>query len=113
MVARAYWASSREQVSGFPPLVTAPHARFAEALADRYSMVREIGARFLARDIKHDRDVALKVLRTELAAAMGSDRCQRGDGGTPPGNSRHAPLGSRSALPRSARSSAVRPAPTT
>ena len=32
---------------------------------------------YLARDIKHDRDVALKVLRPELAAAMGSDRFPR------------------------------------
>ncbi len=32
---------------------------------------------FLARDRKHDRPVALKVLRPELSAAMGPDRFQR------------------------------------
>ena len=49
------------------------------ALADRYRIEREIGAGgmatvYLARDLKHDRDVALKVLRPELAAVLGADR---------------------------------------
>ncbi|HEY5546198.1 MAG TPA: serine/threonine-protein kinase [Gemmatimonadaceae bacterium] len=62
--------------------MTGPHARLSEALAGRYAIAREVGAGgmatvFLARDIKHDRDVALKVLRPELAAAMGSDRFPR------------------------------------
>jgi serine/threonine-protein kinase len=48
-------------------------------LAGRYRIQREIGAGgmatvYLARDIKHDRDVALKVLRADLSAAIGTDR---------------------------------------
>ncbi len=55
------------------------HSSLAAALADRYRIEREIGAGgmatvYLARDLKHDRDVALKVLRPELAAVLGADR---------------------------------------
>jgi len=57
-------------------------ARLAAALADRYRIEREIGAGgmatvYLAHDVKHDRKVALKVLRPELAAALGPDRFLR------------------------------------
>jgi len=53
--------------------------RLAEALADRYRIEREIGAGgmatvYLALDLRHDRQVALKVLRPELAASLGNDR---------------------------------------
>jgi len=53
----------------------------ATALADRYSIERLIGeggmARvFLARDIRHHRRVALKVLRPDLGAVVGVDRFQ-------------------------------------
>ena len=63
-------------------VVNAPHARLAEALSDRYTIEREVGAGgmatvFLAEDRKHGRKVALKVLRPELAAAMGSERFPR------------------------------------
>src|SRR6266545_6897121 len=49
------------------------------ALAERYRIEREIGSGgmatvYLARDLKHDRDVALKVLRPELAAVLGVER---------------------------------------
>jgi Tol biopolymer transport system component/tRNA A-37 threonylcarbamoyl transferase component Bud32 len=49
------------------------------ALVDRYAIVREVGAGgmatvYLARDTKHDRHVALKVLRPELGAVLGVDR---------------------------------------
>jgi serine/threonine-protein kinase len=49
------------------------------ALADRYRLERELGQGgmatvYLAHDLKHDRHVALKVLRPELAAAIGADR---------------------------------------
>ncbi len=49
------------------------------ALSDRYSIEREIGAGgmatvYLARDIKHDREVAIKVLRADLSAMIGSER---------------------------------------
>ena len=51
----------------------------AEALRDRYALERELGAGgmatvFLARDLKHHRPVALKVLRPELAAVIGAKR---------------------------------------
>jgi eukaryotic-like serine/threonine-protein kinase len=53
--------------------------RLAAALADRYAIERELGAGgmatvYLARDLKHERPVALKVLRPELAAILGSAR---------------------------------------
>src|SRR5438067_10123887 len=49
------------------------------ALCDRYTVEREIGQGgmatvYLARDVRHDRDVALKVLHPDLAAALGADR---------------------------------------
>jgi serine/threonine-protein kinase len=52
------------------------------ALADRYRLERELGQGgmatvYLAEDLKHHRKVALKVLRPELAATMGSDRFAR------------------------------------
>ena len=52
--------------------------RLKTALADRYAIQEEVGAGgmatvYLARDLKHDRDVAVKVLRPELAAALGPE----------------------------------------
>jgi len=49
------------------------------ALADRYRVERELGVGgmatvYLADDIKHDRKVAIKVLKSELAAVLGSER---------------------------------------
>jgi serine/threonine protein kinase len=49
------------------------------ALTDCYAIEGELGAGgmatvYLARDVKHDRQVALKVLRPELAAVIGADR---------------------------------------
>src|SRR2546430_17296196 len=49
------------------------------ALAERYAIERELGQGgmavvFLARDLKHRRAVAIKVLRPELAMALGADR---------------------------------------
>lgn len=51
----------------------------AKALADRYVIEREIGhggmaTIYLARDLRHDRKVALKVLDPELAAVLGVER---------------------------------------
>jgi eukaryotic-like serine/threonine-protein kinase len=54
----------------------------AAALTDRYGIERELGRGgmatvFLARDLRHDRPVALKVLHPELAVALGAERFQR------------------------------------
>ncbi len=62
--------------------MTETNQRLTDALAGRYRVEREIGRGgmatvYLAHDIKHDRDVALKVLRPDLAAGMGSDRFMR------------------------------------
>ena len=56
--------------------------RLTAALAGRYTIERELGAGgmasvYLAQDLKHQRRVAIKVLRPELAAAIGSDRFLR------------------------------------
>src|SRR5688572_29994431 len=49
------------------------------ALADRYRIERELGAGgmatvYLARDLRHDREVAIKVLHPDLGAALGAER---------------------------------------
>jgi eukaryotic-like serine/threonine-protein kinase len=65
-----------------PRAAPPPDDRLRAALSDRYAIDREIGAGgmatvFLASDVKHDRRVAVKVLRPELAQAMGGDRFPR------------------------------------
>src|SRR5437870_10811539 len=57
-------------------------ARLRGALADRYAIERELGhggtaTVYLAQDLKHGRSVAIKVLRPELAAALGAERFLR------------------------------------
>jgi len=56
-----------------------PIPRLTAALADRYRIERELGAGgmatvYLAQDLRHDRKVAVKVLRPELAAVIGAER---------------------------------------
>jgi hypothetical protein len=59
-------------------VTTAPD-RLATVLGDRYRIERQLGTGgmatvYLARDLKHDRVVALKVLRPALGAVLGPDR---------------------------------------
>ncbi|HKE91605.1 MAG TPA: protein kinase [Gemmatimonadales bacterium] len=57
-------------------------SRLTTALSSRYTIERELGAGgmatvYLAADLKHDRKVAIKVLRPELAAVIGAERFLR------------------------------------
>jgi len=57
-------------------------ARLQAALVARYALDRELGhggmaTVYLAQDLKHGRPVAIKVLRPELAAALGAERFLR------------------------------------
>ena len=56
-----------------------PVARLNAALEGRYVIGRELGEGgmatvYLAEDLKHERKVALKVLKPELAAVVGAER---------------------------------------
>ena len=56
--------------------------RLITALADRYRIERELGAGgmatvYLAQDLRHDRKVAVKVLREDLSASLGQERFLR------------------------------------
>src|SRR5689334_16524648 len=51
----------------------------AAALSGRYTVERELGAGgmatvYLGHDLRHDRDVAIKVLHSDLGAALGGER---------------------------------------
>src|SRR5262249_37266450 len=59
--------------------VPADTERLSAALAERYAIERALGQGgmatvYLARDLKHDRRVAIKVLKPELAAVLGAER---------------------------------------
>src|SRR5207245_3118703 len=56
-----------------------PLAALLASLAQHYTIEREAGVGgmatvYVARDLKHDRHVALKVLKPELAALLGVER---------------------------------------
>ena len=62
-----------------PALVADDVARFPPALAERYRLTSELGrggmaSVFLARDLKHERDVAVKVVHPMVASVLGADR---------------------------------------
>ena len=57
-------------------------SRLAQGLTSRYSLDRELGQGgmavvYLAHDLRHDREVALKVLRPEISAEIGAERFLR------------------------------------
>src|SRR5215218_9349648 len=59
-----------------------PLVELQEALRERYRIEREIARGgmatvYLARDLRHDRDVALKVMHREVALALGAERFPR------------------------------------
>jgi len=59
-----------------------PADALRDALADRYRLERELGRGgmatvYLARDLRHDRPVALKVLHPQLARTLGTERFLR------------------------------------
>ncbi len=59
--------------------MTTSTERLSSALAHRYRILSRLGEGgmatvYLAEDLKHDRKVAVKVLRPELAAVLGADR---------------------------------------
>ena len=59
--------------------MSAATERLNAALADRYRIERHLGEGgmatvYLARDLRHDRNVAIKVLKPELAAVLGAER---------------------------------------
>ncbi len=59
-----------------------PFEQLVLALADRYEFERELGRGgmaivYLARDIKHDRHVAIKALLPDLSLALGPERFRR------------------------------------
>jgi serine/threonine-protein kinase len=52
---------------------------FRQALTGRYALQRELGSGgmavvYLAHDVRHDRPVAIKLLRGEVAASIGTER---------------------------------------
>jgi eukaryotic-like serine/threonine-protein kinase len=64
------------------PLPSDQLARLGTALAGRYAIQREIGRGgmatvYLADDLKHRRQVAIKVLRPDLGSLLGGDRFTR------------------------------------
>src|SRR5688572_20928547 len=79
---RAHPLFDQTAAERFSGLVDDHAVRASEVLADRYRITRELGRGgmatvYLARDIRHSRDVAVKVVRAELSAALGSGRFLR------------------------------------
>src|SRR6266540_213233 len=82
---RSSGAASASQAAVLLPhkvAMTETLAQLRAALSNRYAIEREIGhggmaTVYLARDLRHNRNVALKVLRPELRTAIGTERFLR------------------------------------
>ena len=75
-------SASAPNAASSPPAQATPEEAPSGALTDRYVIERELGSGgmaivYLAEDLKHHRKVAVKVLRPELAAALGAERFLR------------------------------------
>src|SRR3954471_3938371 len=72
-----------ETISRLPQPLTPPELpRLQSALREHYLVESEIGAGgmatvYAARDLRHDRRVAIKVMRPELATSVGAERFLR------------------------------------
>jgi tRNA A-37 threonylcarbamoyl transferase component Bud32 len=81
--AAALLAAAPEATTGAGlPLRSPPMLRLAAALEDRYAVERELGQGgmatvYLARDLRHRRPVAMKVLHPQLSDALGPERFLR------------------------------------
>src|ERR671933_1249522 len=80
--ARPYVRRRQLPLASTPPFLSDLRAQLEAGLAGRYVIERELGRGgmatvYLARDLRHERPVALKVLRPELAAALGPERFLR------------------------------------
>src|SRR5215208_909311 len=72
------WALAAEWIIDLTELLE----KLKAALSDRYAVEKELGQGgmatvFLARDVKHERRVAIKVLHEDLGAAVGAERFRR------------------------------------
>jgi len=73
---------SRPAMERFSTLLGPDRSLFPESLAERYRPTMELGRGgmatvYLARDLKHARDVAVKVVHPEIAFVLGRDRFLR------------------------------------
>ena len=73
---------ARPAAERFASLLDTQAGTLPDVLADRYRVTRELGRGgmatvYLARDLRHARDVAVKVIHPTLASALGSDRFLR------------------------------------
>ena len=73
---------SRSAADIFAALFEDEVVEFPPALAERYQMTSELGQGgmstvYLARDLRHGRDVAVKVVHPRLTSALGADRFLR------------------------------------
>ena len=79
---RAHPLLDRPAAEAFSALLADEDLAIPEALSQRYRIERELGRGgmavvYLAHDLRHGRDVAVKVIRPEVAAALGRDRFLR------------------------------------